>query len=267
MSQPAVPDLFVSVARQCLASGKKRKCLSMCECRSLAAQIQAVDLGLKPALLYDLNSAEPSQIQHYLRCLQAAGRVSKALHLLVMDGNVIIINLDVCILSLEELLRQNTVVLMDVSWGNAQPATADFRLSGMEASVRGVLDSLRTLMSDDPLICVVDTQTCASWNLCSLFGILLGYPAVYWFDLIHNAENCLGMVPLQVIRVTACWEAVARGNRCCLYSFSIPEELVSETQSALDTWCNRLRAQFSQQSAFSELAISTDRVCLPHVAL
>ncbi|XP_036390228.1 UPF0739 protein C1orf74 homolog [Megalops cyprinoides] len=271
MEVMAYPEAFVAAARQYLASGKKRKPLSRSLCLNLAAQILAVDSGLKPALLYDTNSAGPDKIQQYLHTLGAFGLVANALHVVVVDDNTLIVNLDLIILHLEELLLKKNISVMDVSQSRAQPMLTNMESSGAEESVQGILGDLRKLTQGagrgTPEVLTVGEGLCGHWNLCTLFGILLGFPATYWFDQKMSFENCLSMMPLLVTTATASWDAVAGGSRHCFYSFSIPQVLMSETQPMLDSWAEKLHERFSHQSTFSALTVSTETVLLPSVAL
>uniref|UniRef100_A0A8C9VFQ5 Zgc:112163 n=1 Tax=Scleropages formosus TaxID=113540 RepID=A0A8C9VFQ5_SCLFO len=260
------------VTRRHLASGKKRSRLSASACLGLAAQVQAVDLGLKPALLYDTNCASPDQVRRYLCDLQEAEFVGRELHLLVIDDSVLIVNQKLSIMRLEELLLNRTsVTVVDVGQHQVRPTVVDLDSTGMDKVVQSILGNFRALAQssqfDAPLVRTLDVQLFDGWNLCSLFGLLLGYPVTYWFDPRRDSTNCLGMVPLQVMRASALCAAVSGSDKCCLYSFSVPEGLVSETQTARDLWAKRLRNEFQRQSAFAGLSVSTETVCLPSVVL
>ncbi|KAJ8372174.1 hypothetical protein AAFF_G00293910 [Aldrovandia affinis] len=203
--------------------------------------------------------------------LQASGLVTSALHVLLIQDHVLIVNLQLSVSHLEELLSQKTVAVIDVSQACAQPALTEMESSGVEKLARGILSSLRTLTDvsgqGGPVVLAVAEEQCAGWNLCSLFGILLGFPATYWFDQKRSFENCLSMVPLLVTTATASWDAVAGGSRHCFSSFSVPNVLMPETRPTLDRWTEKLQERFSQQSAFSALTLSSQTLSLPSVSL
>ena len=46
--------------------------------------------------------------------------------------------------------------------------------------------------SDD----VIDINLEQNWNGCSLFGILLGFPCVYYYDVESSDQNCLSYAQL-----------------------------------------------------------------------
>ncbi|KFW96171.1 UPF0739 protein C1orf74, partial [Phalacrocorax carbo] len=105
------------------------------------------------------------------------------------------------------------------------------------------------------------------WNLCTIVGVLLGYPAAYAFSVEEGAENCLALTPLRVFTVQASCPRIRDGFRVQIYSFSIPESLCAELKEALDAWCDELKEAFSVQNDFVDLRISSEVVSLPVVAL
>ncbi|KAJ8369444.1 hypothetical protein SKAU_G00094720 [Synaphobranchus kaupii] len=229
-------------------------------------RVVAVDSGLKPALVYDTNSAGPEQVQRYLGKLRALNLVTNALRIVTINDNVLIVNIDLIIVHLEEVLLKKNIAVIDVSKSRAQPALATVDSSGIEESIQGILGILRTLERDSLVVPAVGEQLCAGWNLCSLYGVLLGFPVTYWFDQ-NSFENCLSMVPLVVTTVRASWDTVVSGYGHAFSSFSIPQLLISETQSLSDTWTEKLQERFGEQSAFSAFTVSTETVNLPSVSL
>ncbi|NXB06230.1 CA074 protein, partial [Cnemophilus loriae] len=105
----------------------------------------------------------------------------------------------------------------------------------------------------------------SDWNLCTVAGVLLGYPAVYTFA--EGAENCLALTPLRVFTAQASCPRIKDGLRVQIYSFSVPESLCAELREVLDAWCEELQEAFSAQSDFVDLCISSEVVSLPAVAL
>ncbi|CAM9844531.1 unnamed protein product [Bubo scandiacus] len=107
----------------------------------------------------------------------------------------------------------------------------------------------------------------AGWNLCTIVGVLLGYPAAYTFAVEEGAQNCLALTPLRVFTAQASCPSIRDGLRVQIYSFSIPESLCAELKEVLDAWCDELKEAFSAQSDFVDLRISSEVVSLPAVAL
>ncbi|XP_030585472.1 UPF0739 protein C1orf74 homolog [Archocentrus centrarchus] len=260
-------ELFVSAARKCLSAG--RKSLSIPQSLDLAVQVSAVDLGLKPAILYDSNGACAEQVQRYLNSLQSLQLVSKSLLTLDLNGNILIVNPATVRSNLEQVLHDgSSVAVIDVCHSQETPTIAD----PLRGELKGIIRDLLLLLGgvqqlDDAERLLSAGEKCEEWNLCTVFGLLLGYPVTYWFDHTKSFDNCLSMTPLVVVTASATWQEDTAAHRCCLYSFSIPAALQEEMQSNLETWTLHLQQRFGQQNHLKELTISHSIVTLPSVCL
>lgn len=254
-------ELFIAAARKCLSVG--RKSLSIPQSLDLAVQVLAVDLGLKPALLYDINSASAEQVQQYLISLQTAQLVSISLVTLVISDNALIVNPAVVTANLEQLLHGSSVAVIDVRHSLEKPNITDPFSGDLKTMAQDLLAVLRGFVQKPLYV----GEKSDKWNLCTLFGILLGYPVTYWFDQNESFENCLAMTPLTVTTASAAWQADTEVHRCCLYSFSIPAVLHEETRSALEYWTLRLHKRFQQQTVLKDLNVCQSVVTLPSVCL
>lgn len=267
----AVPrERLIAASRQYLRTGKKG--LPPAVSLNLAAQVLAVDAGLKPALLYDCNTAGAEQMRLYLQTLLDTGFLNQPPYVLDIDGSVFIINTQRTIRRLENIPLKKQVTVIDVSRCRGQPAVADAGVRrAVEGQVTVFVDYLKNLNWDGKLGVApsvrLPEELTSRWNLCTLFGLLLGYPAAYWFDNERSFENCLSMTPLRVTSVSAACPLITGGPPVRLYSFTIPEALGTETQGLMDTWTQDLEDQFRQQSVFTHLSINTETVALPAVAL
>lgn len=259
-------ELFVAAARQCLSAG--RKSLSVPQSLDLAAQVLAVDLGLKPALLYDSNGAGADQLQRYLSSLQSSQLVSKSLFTLDLSGNALIVNPITVRANVEQLFCDGGAAVIDVCHSLQKPAVADSlrgEIKSMASDLLFLLEELeRPTKGEEPHYV---GEKAEEWNLCTAFGLLLGYPAAYWFDQTKSFENCLSMTPLMVTTASATWQVDAAGHRCCLYSFSVPAGLLQEVQSNLENWRLRLQERFQQQNVLKDLSVCQSAVTLPSVCL
>ncbi|XP_040015481.1 UPF0739 protein C1orf74 homolog [Xiphias gladius] len=259
-------ELFVAAARKCLCVG--RKSLSLPQSLDLAAQVSAVDLGFKPALLYDSNSASSEKVQQYLSSLQSSQLVSKSLLTLDLNGNTLIVNPVTVRSDLEQVLCESSVAVIDVGHSLEKPTITDLLRVELKSMIQVLLLLLRGFEqlkeAEKPLYV---GEKCQEWNLCTVFGLLLGYPVTYWFDQTKSFENCLSMTPLMVTTAAATWQAVPAGHRCCLYSFSVPAVLLEETQSNLEYWRLRLQRRFQQQNVLKDLTVCQTTVTLPSVCL
>lgn len=259
-------ELFVAAARKCLSAG--RKSLSVPQSLDLAAQVLAVDLGLKPALLYDSNSARADQVQQYLSSLQSSKLVSKSLLTLDLNGNAVIVNPVAVRSNVEQLFHDSNVAVIDVCHSLEEPAITDPLRGELKSMTRDLLLFLRGLeqLKEDEKPHSAGEKS-EEWNLCTVFGLLLGYPITYWFDQTKSFENCLAMTPLVVTTASATWQAGPASHRCCLYSFSIPAVLLQEMQPSLESWRICLQERFQQQNVLKDLTVCQTTVTLPSVCL
>ncbi|CAJ1050676.1 UPF0739 protein C1orf74 -like protein [Xyrichtys novacula] len=259
-------ELFVAAARKFLSAG--RKSLSVSQSLDLAAQILAVDLGLKPALLYDSNSASADQLQQYLSSLQSSQLLSKSLITLDLNGNTLIVNPVSARLNVEQLICHRNVSVIDVCHSLEKPTIAD----PCGAELRSLTEGLHLLLKEIETLKEAEKphyvgERSEEWNLCTVFGLLLGYPITYWFDQARSFENCLSMTPLTVTSASATWQAGTLDHRCCLYSFSVPTNLLEELQSELENWRLCLQEKFQQQNVLKALTVCQSTVTLPSVCL
>lgn len=263
----ASSEVLGAAAHKCLSVRKKS--LSIAQSVDLAMQVLAVDMGLKPALLYDSNGADVEQVQEYLISLQSVQLVSKSLLTMALSGNALIINPAIVMANLEQLLDiNNHVIVINVCHSLENPSIIDPVNNDLRNMTQELLIMLRQFVQRAEVgkLLYVE-EKCNDWNLCSLFGIVLGYPATYWFDQNRSFENCLAMTPLMVTKASATWKACRGEHRFSLYSFSIPAALHKDTQCNLDRWNLRLKERFEQQTVFSNLDVCQSVVTLPSVCL
>ncbi|XP_053492929.1 UPF0739 protein C1orf74 homolog [Ictalurus furcatus] len=258
-------DIFISTAQRFLCCGKKRQ-IPHSSCLDIAVQIIAVDLGLKPAVLYDLNGACAEQIQRYVISLQEAGALTTTLQIFSINGNCLVMNSNLMKEHLSEVLMKKSLLAVDVSPRMEQPSLIVMD-SGTKQMVKDMLDFITDKEDQHLSVSVVGEELYDRWNLCTLFGILLGYPASYWFNQVQSFENCLSMTPLVVNKVWVCWPVCDTKHSSCLYSFSVPEVLWAEVDTYIKNWVERLRSRFCKQTILTELSISKETVILPTVAL
>lgn len=256
---------FVTAAKKYLSTRKKS--LSVEKILDLFTQILAVDLSLKPAFLYDANSASSEQVHLYLSSLQSSQIVSKSLFTLDLNGNTLIVNKEYALFHLNEILSGDNVGVVDVSYLLKVPVLYNLSRGdfvNMVQQLQLIMENFDRNTNCKPL-CV--GKQCEDRNLCMIFGLLLGYPVTYWFDQNMSYETCLSMTTLMVTTAAATWETEALKHTSCLYSFSVPADLSCKTQPLLKNWDGRLRESFEKQHVFTNLNISQTLAPLASVSL
>lgn len=242
--------------------------MSVSQSLDLAAQVLALDLGLKPALLYDSNGATADQVQQYLGSLQSSQLVSESLLTLDLNGNTLIINPVTARYHVEQLIHHDNVAVVDVCHSLEKPTITNLLKAELKSMTHDLLQLLEVIdhlkVAEKPHDAGEKSE---EWNLCTVFGLLLGYPVTYWFDQTVSFENCLSMTPLTVTTASVTYREGTAGHRCCLYSFSVPSALLEETQSMLENWKFSLQERFQQQDVLKDLTICQFTVTLPSVCL
>ncbi|KAL4673942.1 hypothetical protein H8959_017876 [Pygathrix nigripes] len=264
MSSPR-PQLLVAAAQQTLGMGKRRS-PPQAICLHLAGEVLAVARGLKPAVLYDCNCAGASELQSYLEELQGLGFLNFGLHILEIGENSLIVSPEHVCQHLEQVLL-GTIAFVDVSSCQPHPSVCSLdQLQDLKALVAEIITHLQGLQRDLSPSAVSHSRLHSSdWNLCTVFGILLGYPVPYTFHLNQGDDNCLALTPLRVFTARISW--LLGRPPILLYSFSVPESLFPGLRHILNTWEKDLRTRFRTQNDFADLSISSEIVTLPAVAL
>lgn len=261
----ATQELIVAAAKKYLSTRKKS--LSYSKILDLFTHVLAVDLGLKPALLYDTNGTGSEQVQQYLRCLQTSQLVSKSLCTLDLNGNTLIVNHEIALFHLNEILNCGNVCLVDVSHSLNRPELHDLSRAEFVDLVQKLQLLIKGFAQHDYYKPLYAGEQCENWNLCTVFGLLLGYPVTYWFDQTKSYENCLSMTTLMVTTAMATWEKDGVCHSTCLYSFSVPADLFHKIQPFLKIWNDSLQERFKKQHVFTNLTISQTSVTLASVCL
>ncbi|NWU80374.1 CA074 protein, partial [Onychorhynchus coronatus] len=266
------PALLVAAARDAVGTGSgpraARRRLPAARALHAAGEVLAVAAGLKPALLWECGAAGPAELRRYLRGLRAAGLAPGRLHVLGLGGSALLLRPRLARGRLEAMLRARPAPFVDVSAGRRCPALCGpAEAEAIRGHLASVLEHLRDAEAAGAAPVSCSEIVPEEWNLCTVVGALLGYPAVYTFSREEGTENCLALTPLRVFTVQASCPRIKDGLRVQIYSFSIPESLCTELGEVMDAWCDELKEAFSAQSDFVDLCISSEVVSLPAVAL
>ncbi|XP_077013804.1 UPF0739 protein C1orf74 homolog [Tamandua tetradactyla] len=263
MSTPS-PQLLVAAAQQTLGMGKRRG-PSRAICLHLAGEVLAVAQGLKPALLYDCNCAGALELQSYLEELQGLGFLTLGLHILEIGEDSLIVSPGHVCQHLEQVLL-GTIAFVDVSSSQPYPSICSLnQLQDLKDLIAEIITHLQSIQKNISLAVSRSRLRSSGWNLCTVFGILLGYPVPYTFCLNQGDGNCLALAPLRVFTARISW--LLGQPPVLLYSFSVPESLFPALRDVLSTWEEDLRTRCRTQNDFADLSISSEIITLPAVAL
>jgi len=124
---------------------------------------------------------------------------------------------------------------MDYSNSNTKCSQNQAVLKLCQLLMQVVTEQLTTWNTDDAFTLELTPDV----NQSTVFGLLLGYPVVYWYSNITSANNCLSNVPLRMFRISAV-DSTADCQPSVIYSFTVPEQLYSHCQFLIDNWQKQL---------------------------
>lgn len=222
--------------------------------------------GYKPAYLWDASEpAERAVVECLRQCRATCDGVVRALRL----GS------DVVLCNVAETRRRLAdwrlgVKFVDVSAHLRCPVvltSAPAGVGDMLASLELMLERMATSPPESLNETASERVSCAMWNLCTAFGVLLGYPVVYWFDGGADAANCLALEELNVVRVRCAGQgdlpvprtSAEQGDE--VYSFSFPLRLRAELGPHVDAWWQELSLKARDFTRVDQVK------CCPVVAL
>lgn len=241
--------------------------------------IQAVDKKLKPSYLWDAFAADVSEIQLYLEELYLLRLIDNKLNILCIDNTVFVTLYD----SLKLLLDNFSVTdvdLVDVSKTVSVPSVLPIKeKTEILDPIIKYFEEILTQLSCQDGKCMKNID-CNACNPSTLFGILLGYPVLYWFShqSPHSEFACLSMLPLKVHKIVTNVSLPTDYSKFCfnsnnmpsyheLFSFSIPENVIKETEYVVKNWFHMLMCKSKSNTIFYDFKIQTNVISLPSVSM
>ena len=206
--------------------------------KELALNLSFIHRGLKPGLLWDLGSIN-------IRRLLELRIILQDIFVVDIAGDFFVSSRE-CFNKHLQNLESNFPTVIDISPNLTEPMIATTEI------VRKIRKDFRNLLSQikDSDTDVIGINTEANINVTTMFGLLLGYPVVYYYDTGMEG-NCLPNRDLTVYKVGS--------QNIWPISFSVPTNLVTQTNipDCLD----------SLRTSFSDLDIKSESVNLPFVAM
>ncbi|ESO86923.1 hypothetical protein LOTGIDRAFT_166652 [Lottia gigantea] len=237
--QQNIPDMWKTLINKHLGTRVGNKY------RNIARDIQLVDSGIKAAFLFDYSCVTSDVISDFLNDLNASKLLSY-----IEDLNVIEIALDVLICNRKQLSKipWDRIKFVDISRSNSGsilPADAP-ELKATKEAFEWILSH-----TSDRQLSVEFTDNLV--NPTTLFGVMIGYPVVYWYDVSKENGAMLSMVPLKCIQIFQ--------QRHLVYSFSLPMDLWLELEHVIQSWFS------DQKTVCCDLTLDSDVKTLSSVAL
>ena len=229
--------------------------------------IKAVDSGVKPAYLFDIGLPVSHKLHGFVADLLHDLLISNHLNVVEMGMDCFIVNVDSInsitlrmaktlssfghsecnsVKTVMEPPREDGLEVKLVDITNDSMPNIVLRETTFRELHDAVAEICSNLKSDSVQIYKLNDSTVC--NRTSLYGVLLGYPVVYWFDERENvAKNYLSMVPLSCVQVTAAVplrmdntaDKTIESHQ--LYSFSYPACINDELKGVVDEWYEILK--------------------------
>ncbi|XP_070557418.1 UPF0739 protein C1orf74 homolog [Ptychodera flava] len=213
--------------------------------------IIAVAEGVKPSFLFDYAIADAEDLQMFLDRQD----VTQGLKCLLLLDDVFVYNPTTLRTHLNCLeFSEEEHFLVDVSGELRHPRVVQGERQRLVKRHIGQLQTslhevgTDTCDSDKPL--VIPPLDYEQWCIPTMFGVLLGYPAVYWDNgKIDGPANCLGMTPLIVHKICTEIRTNADDHQVQsrvispteIYSFSVPESLSPAFEKRIITWIDSVK--------------------------
>ena len=182
--------------------------------RELAVNIFCLLNNVKPGILWDFGNVDIKKLL--------------SIKSLISDLIIVVLELDFFIASKCLLLKslkkmsESPPYFINISRKLTEPEPVSADVGREQArTVRSLINQI-TEATDN----VVTVNLEASWNLCSIFGILLGFPVVYYFD--QQDGNCLDNVDLALYKLQV--------DNFSPISFSIPTSLETAASDQISSW-------------------------------
>lgn len=235
--------------------------------------VLSISCMLKPSFLFDYGEPEAAQLNLFVHKLYERKAIIMPLHVLVAGENMFIANLQKLCLHLEKV--QKTEARSGPMLINASECLDRPSLFGSEIakytilSMTSVFDEIRAAYAQNKAD-ELHLKPRTTMNMTTLYGILLGFPVVYWYDQNSNS-NCLSFIPLNVYELRAKLDiGHVRGKlpvQNCFSSFSVPSELEEQTKENISQWENDARTALTCQSLFCDIITTKTVKVLPQVIL
>lgn len=186
----------------------------------IANQIHYVHIGFKVGFLWDIGQRiEYKVILDILNDLKKHKYISDDVILFILDDNYIIVNSR----KLSDICNEPTsIAFIDCSENLKLPlllnGIPNVILQKLKIQLNNTYNEYCEIVVDD--VCVP-----------TMFGILIGYPVVYWYNTELSNENCLSNIDLII------YQSI-QDEDVLIQSFSVPKMLhdVPQIQNALREW-------------------------------
>lgn len=230
----------------------------------------AVDFGLKTSYLVDQCCLQPVKVNRLVEHLCRERFLSRNdLYTALIFGDTFILQREATLSHLNRVMNEQLTCFVDVSGRLTEPKMVEKSDSKFWNSIRKFCEAFSDFIQcyradeDAPFIPHFEIEIV---HPCTVFGLILGYPTVYWLDE-RSEMNCLSHTNLTV---SSCEIALAESSQANYFvtasSFSFPEELSVLCETHVQAWKRNI-AELSQKCTIFIHRFICKQVRLPAVIL
>eukprot|EP00088_Acartia_fossae_P006052 TRINITY_DN12762_c0_g1_i6.p1 TRINITY_DN12762_c0_g1~~TRINITY_DN12762_c0_g1_i6.p1 ORF type:complete len:250 (+),score=24.81 TRINITY_DN12762_c0_g1_i6:590-1339(+) len=192
--------------------------------QELGVNLWLVKHGLKPSILMDVCQVQSKGFLALIKSISGDGMVLK------IGQDYFMFSKKLLLAHLEAVL-QDPPIYLDISTNQHVIASQQI-IDAYQGIIQNVKFNILNESSD-----FVDLEPESDWNMCTIFGILLGYPVVYYFKIDQECSS-LNNEDLLVVSLN-------HQNKPTI-SFSVPHKLYvqnAQVRNQLKNWFSKLLAQ------------------------
>ena len=241
--------------------------------KELYTCIRTVDCGIKNSYLLDTCNVTPVQIERLIKRLCNEDFLSgEELDILVICEDTFVLHEQRVSEYLSSALDDDKICFVDVSQHLPEPKVLKYELEFQKTVKDFCIQFIeflkqRTAQPSDERTNVGSIKCfgCDKTNLdpCSIFGLILGYPVVYWCNQ-ESTSNCLSQCKLTLHTVTVQFSQLTT-NSFTVTSFSLPSSLSDSCERYIKSWKDRVLETSEKDGVV--LRISCKHATLPVVVL
>ena len=228
---------------------------------SVTLDIIVVDFGIKPAFLFDYGTVTATKMSELLSSAHASGFLRTELCVVCIEMDLLIVSPKTLHSEPFESLFEK-LAIVDISGSLTQPNIVDDK--ELLKTTFEEFNKIKCFTGSIKSLKVSDNH---EFNPSTLFGLLLGYPAVYWYDM-NSDINCLSMQAL------LCYKVIGTLNQSSkevnqmehnMFSFSVPEQC--QHHSLVQSWFDQIQNHTDWKMLFSDITLTKEMTTLPYVCL
>ncbi|CAL1527665.1 unnamed protein product [Lymnaea stagnalis] len=230
--------------------------------KSAVLDFKMVDHGIKMTCLFDRWLVCAKEMIDFVTSLHNQGLIKNPIGVLAVGVDVIIYNEK----SFQHTFSVNisSVLFVDITSTLKQPTLIN---EGKVLKTKEVLIEFlsKVCPNDDRTMSVNNMEISEELNVPTLFGLLLGYPIVYWYDRSVGEDNCLTSHSLTLFQVKGYLSNKdltkdSSEQSHVIFSFSAPQNLFHLLTLKVRDWFFQWKECNHWQEVFCEVILKIETV-------